>query len=87
MILDLPGLRQIRSAARAAFLDALGGQEAECDLTDGVRMMLAGGAVVHIRPSGNAPELRLYIETRDRASADALMERAMSRLRAVFDAG
>ncbi len=72
-------------SARAAFLTSIGCSEVGVDLTDGVRMMLENGAVVHIRPSGNAPELRLYIETSDQEAATALMERAMARLRAVFD--
>lgn len=33
------------------------------DFTDGARMFLANGKIVHIRPSGNAPELRVYSET------------------------
>lgn len=33
------------------------------DYTDGARMFLTNGEIVHIRPSGNAPELRLYFET------------------------
>ncbi len=32
------------------------------DTTDGVRMTLANEEVVHLRPSGNAPELRCYTE-------------------------
>ncbi len=37
---------------------------------DGPRFVLAGGDVVHYRPSGNAPELRCYVEgaTPDRAA-------------------
>ena len=61
------------TAARRAFLQTLGGQEAGCDLTDGVRMRLQDGCVVHVRPSGNAPELRLYTEAGSRAAADALL--------------
>lgn len=30
--------------------------------TDGLRMTLADGLIVHLRPSGNAPELRCYVE-------------------------
>ena len=37
------------------------------DHTDGLRMTFANGEVVHLRPSGNAPELRCYTEA---ASAD-----------------
>ncbi len=39
------------------------------DLTDGLRMTFEDGDVIHVRPSGNAPELRCYTEadTHDRA--------------------
>ncbi|WP_195822457.1 phosphomannomutase [Roseobacter sp. MH60115] len=68
-------------AARAAFLEPLGKQEQRMDLTDGLRMELTDGDVIHIRPSGNAPELRLYIETRDPVSAENLLSQALRRLR------
>lgn len=32
------------------------------DITDGLRMSLSNGEIVHLRPSGNAPELRCYAE-------------------------
>uniref|UniRef100_UPI0040474A7A phosphomannomutase n=1 Tax=Yoonia sp. TaxID=2212373 RepID=UPI0040474A7A len=50
------------AAKRAAFLARFGGQEVAVDRTDGLRMTLADGRIVHLRPSGNAPELRLYVE-------------------------
>lgn len=51
------------------------------DTTDGVRMTFSGGAVVHIRPSGNAPELRCYVEADSDASASALLTEALDRMR------
>ena len=39
---------------------------------DGLRLTLMNGDVVHIRPSGNAPELRCYIESDTKENADAL---------------
>jgi phosphomannomutase len=41
------------------------------DLTDGLRITFASGEVLHLRPSGNAPELRCYTEadTAERAKA------------------
>lgn len=33
------------------------------DETDGLRMKLNSGDIVHLRPSGNAPELRCYVES------------------------
>jgi phosphomannomutase len=41
----------------------------DLDKTDGLRIRFASGEIVHLRPSGNAPELRCYTEaaTEDRA--------------------
>ncbi|WP_417447335.1 phosphomannomutase, partial [Kangiella sp.] len=33
------------------------------DETDGLRMTLNNGDIIHLRPSGNAPELRCYVES------------------------
>jgi phosphomannomutase len=49
-------------AARAAFLAGIDGVETAVDQTDGLRMTLADGRIVHLRPSGNAPECRFYAE-------------------------
>ena len=56
------------AGARAAFF-AMMGPETALDLTDGLRVTFAGGDIVHLRPSGNAPECRCYAEadTPDRA--------------------
>lgn len=42
------------------------------DRTDGVRLTFAGGHIVHLRPSGNAPELRCYTEASSPATAEQL---------------
>lgn len=78
-----PFVSQLRDSptARAAFLAKLGVEETACDLTDGVRMQIKGGGTVHVRPSGNAPELRLYIEGADVTAADALMQAGLQALR------
>ena len=47
---------------RASFLTQMNGSEDSVDRTDGLRMTLTDGRIVHLRPSGNAPELRLYVE-------------------------
>lgn len=72
------------ASARAEFLGLLGAAESECDLTDGVRMRLGDGGIVHVRPSGNAPELRLYVEAEDRDAALALMDKGLAALRAAL---
>jgi phosphomannomutase len=45
------------------------------DYTDGVRILFANGEVTHVRPSGNADELRIYAvaDTQSRADAIAAM--------------
>ncbi len=67
--------------ARARFLTALGSTERKTDLTDGVRMYLTDGRVVHVRPSGNAPELRLYVEAQDEDAANATLALGLDVLR------
>ena len=44
------------------------------DTTDGVRITLANDEVVHLRGSGNAPELRCYTEAGSYSRAKALNE-------------
>ena len=45
------------------------------DYTDGVRILFANGEVAHVRPSGNADELRIYAvaDTQSRADEIAAM--------------
>jgi len=50
------------AAARTDFLTPFGAEARAQDTTDGLRLTLRDGRIVHLRPSGNAPELRLYIE-------------------------
>ena len=47
------------------------------DTTDGLRLTLASGDIVHLRPSGNAPELRCYAESGDQAVAEAIVVKAL----------
>ena len=64
--------------ARGALLESLGLPTAHVtETTDGLRMTLRDGRVLHLRPSGNAPEFRIYAETGDPASARALLTEAM----------
>jgi len=50
------------------------------DLTDGVRFKLDNGDVFHLRPSGNAPELRCYTEAADENLARIYVEQILSKL-------
>lgn len=53
------------------FFAAEFGPVASLDETDGLRITFKSGEIIHLRPSGNAPELRCYNEaaTPDRAEA------------------
>lgn len=51
------------------------------DTTDGVRMTFADGDIVHLRASGNAPELRCYAEAASLEEAKALCMGALGRVR------
>ena len=44
------------------------------DETDGLRMTLNNGDIVHLRPSGNAPELRCYVESDQGHKADIMVQ-------------
>lgn len=50
------------------------------DTTDGLRLTLSNGCVIHLRPSGNAPELRCYVEAEDMEKAKALVEKVLTRV-------
>ncbi len=54
----------------------------ETDLTDGVRMTFAQDHIIHLRPSGNAPELRCYVETADETNTALLLDEIIKLLSA-----
>jgi phosphomannomutase len=68
-------------AARGTFLAGFGGAEAAQDRTDGLRLTLTNGCTVHLRPSGNAPELRFYAEATSPDDAEALLATGLDSLR------
>ena len=58
------------------------GLAAHVDLTDGARVTFGGGEIVTVRPSGNAPELRCYVEADSAQVAEQLLAEMLARLRA-----
>ncbi|MBC6715697.1 phosphomannomutase [Aurantimonas sp. DM33-3] len=79
-------LQDVPQAASGAFLARLAedaefragffapaGTVASVDALDGVRVILDAGPVVHFRASGNAPELRCYVEAGSEAKAAELL--------------
>jgi phosphomannomutase len=47
------------------------------DCMDGIRVRFENGEVIHVRPSGNAPQLRAYVLADSEARADALLDEAL----------
>ncbi|MCA9349800.1 phosphomannomutase [Candidatus Saccharibacteria bacterium] len=50
------------------------GKYQSIDLTDGVRILFDNGEIAHIRPSGNAPQLRIYSNATSQARANQIVE-------------
>lgn len=77
----LKGFRAGNAALERAFPEL--GPVAETGEVDGLRVRFANGEIVHVRASGNAPELRCYVEAATEARADALLTYAIGRLSAL----
>lgn len=50
------------------------------DSTDGLRITLSDDNIIHIRPSGNAPELRCYVESSSEHVAQQLVSQVLSNI-------
>lgn len=50
------------------------------DVTDGLRLTLSNDTIVHLRPSGNAPELRCYAEANTFSQAKEIVDQTLSRV-------
>lgn len=75
--------RLAEPASRAAFFEPAG-RETSLDRTDGLRARFDTGDVVHLRPSGNAPEFRVYTEAGSPQAAMNLLTIFMDRVRAAL---
>lgn len=62
------------------FLALLSMEPACTDQTDGLRITLGNGEIVHLRPSGNAPELRCYAEAATQERADWLASACLKQI-------
>lgn len=74
------------SASDDAFskvFESLCGASASQDQTDGLRVTLKSGEIIHLRPSGNAPELRCYAEADSQARAEYLVREGLLRMKAL----
>lgn len=69
-------------ARLTAMFGDLAGEADGIDRTDGLRIHFAGGDIIHLRPSGNAPELRCYTESDSVERAASLNGEALALVRA-----
>ena len=78
-------LAEIEASAdfRTAF-DARIAAPVEISTLDGVRMAFANGDTVHFRQSGNAPEMRIYVETGAADATETLLGELIEKLRSRF---
>lgn len=64
----------------AAFLAPIGVPRTVSDI-DGLRVTLEDKSIIHFRPSGNAPEMRCYVEAADESAATNLLTAGLQRIR------
>lgn len=55
------------------------------DTTDGLRLSLSNGLIIHLRPSGNAPELRCYTESSSAQLAEKWVKIVLSNIKQQYD--
>ncbi|AWK81321.1 phosphomannomutase [Photobacterium damselae] len=55
----------------------------DIDTTDGLRMTLSSNDIIHLRPSGNAPELRCYAESNIQEFANELVFNTLKNIRLI----
>lgn len=60
------------------YFGKLAGKIVSTDMTDGYRMTFDSGDIIHLRPSGNAPELRCYVECDSAARAEELKGKVLA---------
>ena len=53
---------------------------ASVDTTDGLRVTLQNNDIIHLRPSGNAPELRCYAESSSETVANGYVTQALNQV-------
>jgi len=74
-------LQNLIQGGRAAIEESWGphfGSVRSTDVTDGLRVTFASGEILHLRPSGNAPEFRCYAEAATDARAREMTSIALS---------
>lgn len=88
-IKDIPTMASARFIARlmedeSLRMEFFGESVMETNTLDGLRVTFVSGDVVHLRPSGNAPELRCYAEAGNLSRAMYLVDTFLARAKAAI---
>jgi phosphomannomutase len=68
-----------RQALETVFTEVRGfGEIAGINVQDGIRCFFRNGDIAHVRPSGNAPQLRIYAYSRTQERANQIAEMAVT---------
>lgn len=85
---SLKKLEELQQSDAEEFVASLGeiyggelGSIQSIDTTDGLRVTLSNGGIFHLRPSGNAPELRCYTEADSEETAQRLNQACIEVMR------
>jgi phosphomannomutase len=70
-------------ARLTAMFGAIAGTATAVDVTDGMRVTFDKGDIIHLRPSGNAPELRCYTESETNDRAEWLGKQTLAQIAAL----
>ncbi|HHN8373416.1 TPA: phosphomannomutase [Morganella morganii] len=57
----------------------------DLNTVDGLRMLLSDGNIIHLRPSGNAPELRCYAEADSSEAAKSIVLQVLNKIKTLSD--
>jgi phosphomannomutase len=75
---DLRKGELLEAKLATVFTPSLGfGAPVHVNTLDGVRITFSNGDVAHVRPSGNAPQLRIYANSDSQSRADRIVELAL----------
>jgi phosphomannomutase len=75
----------IRAELEGYFTGELGfGRITSVNFLDGVRIYFSNGDIAHLRPSGNAPQLRIYSVSDSQERADAIVRDALAEPDGIF---
>lgn len=78
LVADLTNNSDARNEFFAPF-----GKVIDINTIDGLRVTLDNKDIIHLRPSGNAPEMRCYIEAQDEDAAQKLVTDVINRIKSI----